>query len=327
MKKILFFISIITIIPSLIYIPKEPNQHSLTLKFLERETKKGLSDITIEVRTEKGNVITLVTDENGIIKTPSYNHREKLIIKLKSTAENILADDETYNVIIEENAEYSFYVKVNEKITNFNINEGKLEILGAQIPVDEILQNPELPTGCEITSLTGVLNYLGFNVDKMKMADEYLPRKDFYINEGRLYGANPNDYFVGNPRSSSGFYCFTKPIVKAANDYLLDKDMKAIDISGSKKEEIVSYIKQGIPVIIWSTIDLETARNNYFWYINDNKYFAYTNLHCMILTGFSNSTVTVIDPLKGKVKYEKKAFFESYEMIGRRAIIIKSDLN
>lgn len=39
---------------------------------------------------------------------------------------------------------------------------------------ESLNQNPELPTGCEITSLTSVLNYYGCNVDKTTMADVYL---------------------------------------------------------------------------------------------------------------------------------------------------------
>ena len=41
---------------------------------------------------------------------------------------------------------------------------------------ESLNQNPELPTGCEITSLTSVLNYYGCNVDKTTMADEYLKK-------------------------------------------------------------------------------------------------------------------------------------------------------
>lgn len=33
-----------------------------------------------------------------------------------------------------------------------------------------IIQNPELPTGCEITALTMVLNYYGYPADKIVMA-------------------------------------------------------------------------------------------------------------------------------------------------------------
>ena len=42
------------------------------------------------------------------------------------------------------------------------------------LPVNTIYQKPELPNGCEITSATIVLNYLGFNVSRVTMADTYL---------------------------------------------------------------------------------------------------------------------------------------------------------
>ena len=42
-----------------------------------------------------------------------------------------------------------------------------------------VLQNPELPTGCEVTSLTQTLNYLGFNIDKLTLADNFMPM-DFH---------------------------------------------------------------------------------------------------------------------------------------------------
>ena len=39
-----------------------------------------------------------------------------------------------------------------------------------------INQHPELPTGCEATALTMVLNYYGFGADKLDIADNYLPK-------------------------------------------------------------------------------------------------------------------------------------------------------
>ena len=42
------------------------------------------------------------------------------------------------------------------------------------LPVPQILQNPELPNGCEITSCCEVLHYLGFAPDKCELADYYL---------------------------------------------------------------------------------------------------------------------------------------------------------
>lgn len=68
-------------------------------------------------------------------------------------------------------------------------------------------QMPELPTGCEITSLTMVLNYYGYSADKMTMALEYLPTvgwtNTYYGDDGTLYGNDIYNYFIGNPQSET----------------------------------------------------------------------------------------------------------------------------
>ena len=87
------------------------------------------------------------------------------------------------------------------------------------LPVPQILQNPELPNGCEITSCCEVLHYLGFAPDKCELADYYLPRS------AQWYGADPDEVYMGNPHlddgsPETGYYCFAGPIVQAANAYL-----------------------------------------------------------------------------------------------------------
>ena len=61
------------------------------------------------------------------------------------------------------------------------------------LPVPQILQNPELPNGCEITSCCEVLHYLGFAPDKCELADHYLPRS------AQWYGADPDEVYMGKP--------------------------------------------------------------------------------------------------------------------------------
>ena len=60
------------------------------------------------------------------------------------------------------------------------------------IDVPTILQYPELPNGCEITSLTAVLNYFGIDVHKTEMADDYLPQKPFGYENGGKTGPDPH---------------------------------------------------------------------------------------------------------------------------------------
>ena len=71
---------------------------------------------------------------------------------------------------------------------------------------------PELPTGCEITSLTMTLNYYGYSADKMAMALEYLPTvgwtNTYYGDNETLYGNDIYNYFIGNPQSETdGLSC------------------------------------------------------------------------------------------------------------------------
>ena len=58
-----------------------------------------------------------------------------------------------------------------------------------QLNVENILQNPELPNGCEITSAAIVLNYLGFDIDKVTLAENYLPIHIPYARD--ITGAEP----------------------------------------------------------------------------------------------------------------------------------------
>ncbi|MBQ7784498.1 MAG: C39 family peptidase, partial [Oscillospiraceae bacterium] len=57
--------------------------------------------------------------------------------------------------------------------------EGAVTGQNAYIPTEMIMQNPELPTGCEITSLTMLLRHIGYDADKLDMADNYLPKGEY----------------------------------------------------------------------------------------------------------------------------------------------------
>ena len=47
-----------------------------------------------------------------------------------------------------------------------------------ELSIPYVSQYPQLPTGCEITSLTEVLHYLGYYIDKEELARNYLAMKD-----------------------------------------------------------------------------------------------------------------------------------------------------
>lgn len=194
------------------------------------------------------------------------------------------------------------------------------------ISVPMILQNPELPTGCEVTSLTMMLNYLGYYVDKCYIADNFLPKTSSL--------ANPNNYFIGDPHQISGFGCFARVITKTANDYLasVGSSYKAIDISNSTPSQLYSYIQSGIPVIVWATMNMQDTYVSRTWTATDTgeEINWHIHEHCLVLVGYDpiNGIVTMNDPLVGIVTYSATTFETRYAQMGSQTVVImKSVVN
>lgn len=210
------------------------------------------------------------------------------------------------------------------------ISEPVVEVKEAYIAVKKLMQNPELPNGCEIVSLTAILNYHGYTASKTTMADQYLPKQDFSWKQGKRFGPHPYNMYAGNPRSKTGgWYSLVPPIMQASNKYMATQKnkMTAINITGSSKEELITHLNNGVPVIVWVTLDLSKPRLSGHWYLSDTGeyYKAYTNLHTVVLHGYKEGKVHVMNPLKGHVEYDMNAFFKSYEEMGKRALILEKE--
>lgn len=183
--------------------------------------------------------------------------------------------------------------------------------------VPELLQNPELPTGCESVALTIVLKSLGFDLDKTTIADDYL-----------IHGKNFAVSFVGNPRSSNGSGIFPPGLVKTANAYLAaqDSSLRAEDVSGTDFDSLTDYIDQGIPVLVWTTMYMDPVKfsGNTAAY-NGHVYRWYRSEHCVVLCGYDREkgTITVSDPLEGRVERNWDAFSEIYDEAGQYAVVIR----
>ncbi|MCI9455079.1 MAG: C39 family peptidase [Dorea sp.] len=192
----------------------------------------------------------------------------------------------------------------------------------------EVKQNPELPKGCEITSLTMILNYYGYDVDKTVMSDVYLPKAPEnlrYGADGRLLGTDLNHYFIGDPKGD-GHVCGTGAIVTAANAYLgeQESDRRAIDQNGSTPEKLYQLVCQGIPVIVWVTIDMAERRPTAGWNTEEGAYVEWsTNDHTAVLVGYTENTVKIADPLEGLVEYDKDRFEAAFASRSNQCVILQ----
>lgn len=191
------------------------------------------------------------------------------------------------------------------------------------IPVDMVLQKPELPTGCEITSLTMLLNYIGYDVDKVDMSDNYLPK-------GEYRAADYREVFVGNPRSIFAYGCFSKAIVKAAENYLDEFDeedkWEVRNITGCSPNSLYAAVDNGYPVVVWASVDLKGIKAGKSWAVRETgeNVTWVSGEHCLLLTGYDKDKKVVYtnDPLKGIVAYDMKLFEARFDQLGQEAVII-----
>ena len=194
---------------------------------------------------------------------------------------------------------------------------------------DIIEQYPELPTGCEITAMTMVLNYYGYQVNKVTMALDYMPKvqAEFYRSEdGRLMGPDLENFFVGDPTEETGYICGTGAIVTAANRYLADvgSDLTAAAIKNAQPEKLYDLIDQGTPVVIWCTINMEDRAETDGWYREDGTYMEWsTNDHGAVLIGYDEDTVTVADPIYSRITVSRDRFEKIFAERGGQCVILQ----
>lgn len=180
-----------------------------------------------------------------------------------------------------------------------------------------VLQNPELPTGCEITALTIVLNYLGYDVDKLTMADKYLDK-------GPVGDTSPYKAFVGNPRDEHSCGAFAPVIVNSARKYLAaqDSDMNVYNVTGADYDELVDYVDQGHPVLVWETMWMAKPHEAAEWTVDGEKITWLSHEHAMVLIGYTEDTYIMADPLRGIYEYDKETVEDRYRRMGSQAIVI-----
>ena len=203
-------------------------------------------------------------------------------------------------------------------------------LISHKIEVRNILQYPELPTGCECVSLTILLNHLGFPADKMQMARKYLPKLDFSEKDGVLYGADFRTTFAGDPESGHAYGCYAPCIVETAKNYLqsVGSTAQPVDLTGSSFEDLLrDYIDRDVPVLIWVTSsDLHETKRTTVWTTPSGEqvqWIAYE--HCVVLTGYNRvkGIVFASDPLVGNTVYDYALCKQRYEDLGRQAVMIE----
>ncbi len=195
--------------------------------------------------------------------------------------------------------------------------EPETNVTNRQLNVVCILQSPELPTGCEVTSLAIVLNYYGYNIDKCDLSE-------YYLDKGLIGETNPNDAFLGEPRYDDSYGCYAPVIVNCAN-YYLNGDRNVINLTGTSFYDLLDYINNGVPVIVWATTNMVNSYYSTTWDLPDGEFTWKANEHCLVITGYdyNSQLIFVADPVAGNTEYDMNVFADRYEQMGCQAVIIR----
>ena len=156
--------------------------------------------------------------------------------------------------------------------------------------------------GCESVSAVMLLQYWGIPVQPDAFIHGYLPRAAAVKKAGRMYAADPHDFYIGDPREASGWGCYAPCICRALenvlDDYGKTEQFAVENATGKTAAELAeTYLSAGMPVIFWATLDFGPCRETAHWTLPDGGDFAWVNgEHCLLLVGCDEENYWFNDP-------------------------------
>ena len=201
--------------------------------------------------------------------------------------------------------------------------EQREAVMLPQVPY--IYQRERYPTGCESVSAVMALRFMGYDITVDQFLDECLPQgtSPHYVN-GELVGCDPYEKFPGDPRTTRGWGCFA-PVIEKASAKVAGDGVTAL--YGVSLEVLCeTYIRRGIPVIVWATGGMQEPVFHCRWQADTGRQVEwYTPMHCLLLVGFDEEYYYFHDPqVAAYTGYPKEMCRVAYERMGAQAVTIAS---
>ena len=194
-----------------------------------------------------------------------------------------------------------------------------------RIPV--LSQFPELPNGCEVTSLAMLLNELNVpstKLDLARLVHKDLTPLDLSVNGNFVRWGNPNVGFVGSIYGNvPGYGVYHHPIAELLNQLIRGQ---ALDLTGSPFSKVLSEVASGRPVVVWVTLTFTPVHNWVKWQSPEGPVRATLDEHTVLLVGFDKNHVYINNPWNGEQAepVPLQNFKNSWVQMGRQAVTVKS---
>ncbi len=192
-------------------------------------------------------------------------------------------------------------------------------------------QNGMLPTGCELVSALMMLQYHDVNVDidaVVANTNSVYPEKI----ERNVYAPHPTKAFIGSPDDPTSFGCYP-PVITDMMSSLLPDSLEAVETTGTDLKELAeTYLPQGLPVLVWATIDMQETYEEIGWYLLDENnqptdewFYWKAREHCLLLIGYNENYYFFHDPLAdaAPTPYDRALVEERFASLGKMSAVVR----
>lgn len=197
---------------------------------------------------------------------------------------------------------------------------------GVKVQMDVPLENqfdaPSLQNGCEITALSMLLQYYGYNVNKNQLANQlnYVPLKV----DNTHYG-DPNEGFVGNIKEGNQAMGVWSAPIKAVAEQVVGHNY-IVHNEALSFEQLKNLISQSTPVWILATLELKVPHEQDFrrWPTLNGVRKVTPKIHSVVITGINGRYFYVNDPFGYKNRRVKQTDLQQiFESLGNQAIYLE----
>lgn len=186
------------------------------------------------------------------------------------------------------------------------------------VPIES--QFPEYPNGCEVTSLSMLLNYYNVDVTKQTLARNIKHVPSF---EGGKYRGNPHKGFVGYMTiANAGWSVYDEPLYDVAQKYT----DRIRNYTGHSFIEVMKLVSNGHPVMIITTLKFKPVNDMQTWETKSGKVKVTPSSHACVITGYNKKEqiVYVNNPYGQKnQKVSWKNLEGSFNQQGKQALYMQ----
>lgn len=197
-----------------------------------------------------------------------------------------------------------------------------------RLDVPLIAQKPELYNGCEVTSLTMLLNFKGVKVDKLTLVKDMKKDKTPMVKgkNGKIISwGNPDYGFVGDVtgKNGPGYSINPNALLPLAENYY---EGQAMDLTNCTLEDLQLYLMMKSPVVVWVTCSMNVPNNFVIWKDGQGLPVKATfSQHAVVLTGYDENYFYYNDPLSKtkNAKISKEQFSKVWNAMGKKALSVR----